>query len=144
VCITFNPTALGSRGANFMVTDLLYGTQTSLSVFGTGGLAEASLSTTSLVFPARNVGTTSIPQTVTVTNTGMEPLTITGAAFIGANAGDYSFQGNTCGSSVAAGGNCTISVSFNPTASGARSVILQIVSNAANSPDSVQLSGTGN
>jgi hypothetical protein len=63
---------------------------------------------------------------------------------IGANAGDFSIQGNTCTTNVTAGGSCAISVSFGPTASGSRSAILQIVSNAASSPDLVQLSGTGN
>jgi trimeric autotransporter adhesin len=142
--VTFTPSATGSRYEEFEVLDTASNTVNYIQATGIGGLAIVSLSTSSLTFPARNEGTTSIPQTVTVTNTGVEPLNISGVTFIGANTGDFSFQGNTCGGTVAANGNCTISVSFNPTASGSRSAILQIVSNAPSSPDQVQLSGTGN
>jgi trimeric autotransporter adhesin len=144
VSVTFKPSATGLRFTSYLVKDLATGTFSSLEVQGTGGVATVSLSSSSLTFAARDEGTTSIPQTVTVTNNGNEALMISGAMFIGANAGDFSIQGNTCTSSVAAGANCAISVSFSPTASGARTAILQIVSNAATSSDSVQLSGTGN
>ena len=144
VSVTFTPSTTGSRYEQFLVLDTVSNTSAGIQATGIGGLAIVSLSTTSLTFTARNEGTTSIPQTVTVTNTGVEPLNISGVTFIGANTGDFSFQGNTCGSSVAANGSCAISVSFSPTASGARSAILQIVSNAPSSPDQIQLSGTGN
>jgi hypothetical protein len=143
VSVTFRPSATGEREAGYVVDDIVTGEQSALSLTGTGGVATVSLSTSSLTFAARNEGTTSIPQTVTLTNNGDANLTVSGGMFIGANAGDFSLQGNTCGS-VAPGGNCTISVSFNPTAPGARSAILQIMSNATTSPDLVQLSGTGN
>jgi hypothetical protein len=144
VSVTFHPSATGQRSAAYQVNDTVTGELSYLSLSGTGGVATVSLSTSSLTFAARNEGTTSIPQAVTLTNNGDANLTVSGTMFIGANAGDFSLQGNTCGSSLAPGGNCTISVSFSPAASGARSAILQIVSNAASSPDSVQLSGTGN
>jgi trimeric autotransporter adhesin len=142
--LTFTPSATGFRFEEFQVLDTVSNTVGYIQATGIGGLALMSLSTSSLTFPARNEGTTSIPQTATLTNTGVEPLTISGVTLIGANTGDFSFQGNTCGSSVAAGASCAISVSFNPTASGVRSAILQIVSNAPSSPDNVQLSGNGN
>lgn len=144
VSANFQPSATGQRVAAYQVTDIVTGEFSYLSLVGTGGVATVSLSTSSLTFSARDEGTTSIPQAVTLTNNGNANLTISGAMFIGANTGDFSLQGNTCGSSVAPGGNCTISVSFSPTASGARSAILQIISNAASSPDSISLSGTGN
>jgi hypothetical protein len=50
---------------------------------------------------------------------------------------------NNCGSSVAAGGNCTIGVTFSPPATGQFSGTLQIVDSAPNSPQSVNLTGTG-
>ena len=144
VSVVFRPTANGTRSANFQVEDLTYQTVSYLSLGGTGGLAVASLSAPSLTFPARDEGTTSIPQTITVTNTGAEPLIITGVTFAGVNVGDFSLQGNTCGSAVPAGSSCAISVSFSPMASGARSANLVIVSNAASSPDMVPMMGTGN
>jgi trimeric autotransporter adhesin len=120
------------------------GTTSGISLVGIGGVGAVSLSGTSLTFAARDEGTTSISQTITLTNSGDQPLTLSGVMFSGANAGDFSVQGNTCGTSIAVGVSCTISVSFDPSAPGARSAILQIVSSAASSPDSVQVSGTGN
>jgi titin len=44
---------------------------------------------------------------------------------------------------VAAGGTCTIAISFTPAASGARTAALTITDNASGSPQSVALTGTG-
>jgi hypothetical protein len=85
---------------------------------------------------------TSAPQAVTLTNTGGATLNITSLAVTGANASDYSQTGN-CGSSIAAGANCTIAVLFTPSAAGARAAALSISDNASGSPQTVSLSGTG-
>ena len=69
-------------------------------------------------------------------------LNITSLAVTGANASDYSQTGN-CGSSIAAGANCTIAVLFTPSAAGARAAALSISDNASGSPQTVSLSGTG-
>jgi hypothetical protein len=102
-----------------------------------------SLSPTHLSLGSLNVGTASAAQAVTLSNTGNAALTITSIAVMGANAGDFA-QTNTCGSSVAAAANCTISVTFTPSASGARTASLSITDNASGSPQTVSLTGTGN
>lgn len=96
-----------------------------------------SLSPTSLTFSNQAVGTTSSPQSVTLTNSGNAALTITSVATIG----DFG-QTNACGSSLAAGAHCSINVTFTPTAAGTRLGMLTITTNAAG-PDGVTLSGTG-
>jgi hypothetical protein len=103
-----------------------------------GTAPSVSLSPTSLAFGSQTVGTTSVPQSVTLTNSGTAALTITAISA----AGDFA-QTNTCGGSVAQGGSCTIGVTFTPTAAGARTGSLTIADNAANSPQSVSLTGTG-
>src|SRR4029077_8533205 len=50
-------------------------------------------------------------------------------------------QTNTCGTSLAAGASCAVSVKFSPTAAGARSGTLSVT--AAGSTTAVPLSGTG-
>jgi hypothetical protein len=50
---------------------------------------------------------------------------------------------NTCGSSVPAKGKCTISVTFTPGATGARSATINVNDSANNSPQTVSLTGTG-
>jgi hypothetical protein len=106
-----------------------------------GSQPAASVSTTSLTFSGQGLASTSSSQIVILNNTGGAALTISS---IVAN-GDFA-QTNTCGSSVAAGGSCTISVTFTPTAAGARSGSLTITDNnngAAGSTQTVTLSGTG-
>lgn len=144
ISINFKPTRIGSISASYVAVDLATTVASQLTLFGHGGISAVALSSSSLTFSPRALGTTSLPQTLTLTNTGDAVLTISAVTFIGANAGDFPIEGNTCGNSVAAGGNCTISVSFSPSASGSRSATLQVVSNAASSPDSIQLLGTGN
>src|SRR5439155_6165936 len=55
--------------------------------------------------------------------------------------GDF-MQTNTCGTSVAAGANCTISVTFTPTATGIRTGAVTITDNIAGSPQTISLTGT--
>ena len=83
-------------------------------------------------------GTTSAAQSLTLTNTGSAPLTISSIAING----DFA-QTNACGTSVAAGASCTITVTFTPTAAGTRSAMVTITDNATDSPHTVALSGTG-
>jgi phosphoesterase family protein/Big-like domain-containing protein/ASPM-SPD-2-Hydin domain-containing protein/centrosomal CEP192-like protein len=143
--VTFTPTATGTRSATLTVTDSAVDSPQTASLAGTGisGTAPAvSLSPTSLTFASQTVGTTSAPQTVTLTNTGNAPLTITNIGVAGTNSGDFT-QTNTCPSTLAASGTCTFSVTFKPTATGARSALVTITDNAAGSPHSFSLAGTG-
>jgi len=75
-----------------------------------------ALSATALAFGGQTVGTSSAPTLVTLTNNSAGQLTFTGTSFtvIGANAADFAVT-NTCGTGIAAGGNCAIRVVFSPT-----------------------------
>ena len=101
-----------------------------------------SLSATSLSFGSQNVGATSTPMSVTLTNIGNASLSITSIGLNGTNSGDFA-QTNTCGSSVLSGANCSISVTFAPTAAGARNATVSVADNASGSPQTVTLSGAG-
>src|SRR5260370_465405 len=141
ISVTFTPAAPGTRSSSVSITDNASGSPESVSLTGTGAAASApvvSLSASSLAFASQTVGTTSAAQSVTLSNTGNASLNLTGVSA----SGDFA-QTNTCGSSVAAGANCTISVTFTPTASGSRTGTLSITDNASGSPQSVSLTGTG-
>jgi hypothetical protein len=101
-----------------------------------------SLSTASLAFSSQNVGTTSPAKSVTLSNTGNAALSVTSLGLTGGNAADFA-QTNTCGGSVASGANCSINVTFAPSAAGSRTAAVSIVDNASGSPQSISLSGTG-
>jgi hypothetical protein len=104
--------------------------------------AGASLSPSSLSFASVGVDTTSADQAITLKNTGNSALSITRIAFNGADATDFT-EVDTCGASVAAGGNCTIAILFTPSAAGTRTASLSIADNASGSPQTASLSGTG-
>jgi hypothetical protein len=142
ISVTFAPGASGTRTASMTITDNATGSPQSISLTGTGLAPAASLSGASLSFTTQLVGVASTAQTVTLTNSGSSTLNITSIAVGGSNAGDFA-QTNTCGTSVAAGAKCTISVTFTPGSSGTRAASITITDNAAGSPHSVSLNGMG-
>jgi len=100
-----------------------------------------SLSPASLTFGQVNYGSSSAAKTVTLSNTGNTSLSISNIAMGGTNPGDFA-ETTKCGTSVAAGANCTISVVFTPWDSGSLSAFLAITDNASGSPQTVSLTGT--
>src|SRR5207237_5297260 len=83
--------------------------------------------------------------TVTLTNTGTAALTINSFAA----SGDFAATSTgasaclTSPATLAAGANCTINVTFTPTALGARTGTLSVADNAGGSPQTFPLSGNG-
>ena len=108
------------------------------------GAAGIALSVTSLTFPSQSLGTTSAAQTVTISNTGTAVLNLTALTFGGAASAEFARSG-TCqvGTNVAAGGSCSLQVTFTPAASGARNATLTISHNAASGTSTLTLLGTG-
>jgi hypothetical protein len=142
VNVTFTPTTTGTLTASISVSDNGSGSPQTASLTGTGGGPGVTLSPTSLTFSSQNIGTTSPAQSITLTNSGNATLSVTSITLTGANPGDFA-QTNNCGTSVAAGADCTISVTFTPTATGTRTASVTIADNASGSPQSVGLTGTG-
>jgi hypothetical protein len=82
-----------------------------------------------LSFPLRSTGSTSIAQTVALTNSGNAPLNISAISINGTNATDF-IQTNNCSGPIAVGAGCTFSISFAPSDVGNLSAAIQIVSDA--------------
>jgi hypothetical protein len=151
---TFDPSSANTVNITFPATSARYlrlnftantgwpaGQLSDFEVFATtGGTGSATLtgSPTSLSFPSTTVGTNSASQTVTISNSGTAAASVSSIAATG----DYTL-GNTCGTTLTAGANCTITVTFHPNATGTRTGTLTVTSNATNSPLTVALSGTG-
>jgi hypothetical protein len=79
---------------------------------------------------------------VQLTNSGQTPLDISNISIGGTDAADYS-QTNNCPAILSAAMNCTISVTFDPAAKGARSGMLIFTDNVAKGQSTVALTGTG-
>ncbi|MBC8077881.1 MAG: choice-of-anchor D domain-containing protein, partial [Chloroflexales bacterium] len=140
ITVTFAPTASGSFSSNFVITT--DGGNATVALAGSGISPGSALSATTLDFGSQRVGT-SATQSVTLTNNGGDPLTIASITRTGnANftlGGDCPLTPATLASST----SCTISVTFAPTSVGAKSGSVTITSNAATSPQTISLSGSG-
>jgi phosphatidylserine/phosphatidylglycerophosphate/cardiolipin synthase-like enzyme len=145
--ITFTPAAAGATyNATFGVTDNSGGvagaTQT-VALSGAGATAApvalAVLSPSSLTFAATTVGNSAATQTVTLSNPGTATLTGIATSISGAGFSDTS----VCGATLAAGGSCSISVGFAPTAVGSAAGTLSVADSATGSPQTVAITGSG-
>ena len=97
----------------------------------------------SLNFGTEAVGQTSAPFTTTLTNSSAVTLNISTISLMGTDATDYLITANTCGSTLAVGASCSITMTLTPSTTGTRSAVLSIADNAANTPQSVILTGVG-
>ncbi len=98
-----------------------------------------SLSPGSLTFTTQPIASQSVPQTITVTNTGNAPLTVNSVA----TAGDFS-ESDTCTEApIAVSQSCSIQVRFQPTAMGNRTGVLTVFGNVAGGQATAALSGVG-
>jgi hypothetical protein len=139
--VVFTPKGINNFASTLTISDSAPGGAQTVAVTGVGTIV--SLSPTSLAFASQTVGIASTPQVITLTNvSAANTISLTGLAITGTNSTDFT-ETNTCGTSVAAKKSCTISVTFNPTAIGARSAAVSFTDNGGGSPQSVPLTGTG-
>jgi hypothetical protein len=123
------------------------GTENEIDVFGLLADKPAAplpaVSTPCFTFAGQAVGTTSPAQSTVLTNLGPGALTISGVSLQGINPGEFA-QTNTCGSSLAVGGSCKISITFTPTVkSTPQQAYVQVSDNAVGAALSLQVIGTG-
>ena len=140
ITVTFAPTTTGAQTGTVNITDSASNSPQTIALMGSGMLP-MSLNPGSLTFSKQKVGTTSAPRSITVTNHEKVTVTFDSITITGTNSSDFA-QTNTC-TSVAAGGNCTVKVTFSPTATGTRTATLTLTDTATNSPQTAKLSGTG-
>jgi hypothetical protein len=139
ISVTYTPSVPGQSVGALTIADNAAGSPQVVLLTGNGVLQPVvTLSTTSLTFANQAIGTTSAVQQFTAGNTGSAPLNISSITATG----DFT-QTNTCGSSLAVKANCTISVTFTPSAAGPRTGSLTLTDNAADSPQVVSLGGAG-
>jgi len=136
--VTFAPTTTGPLTGTLTLTNNAANNPAPITLTGTGTAPVAGVAPAGLTFFPQVLGTISAAQTVVLSNSGTGPLTIMNIA----TSGDFS-QTDNCGSSVAAGMSCTISVSFTPQATGTRNGTLVVTDNYSSGSQTVSLSGTG-
>ena len=142
ITVTFKPVATGSLSASVSVADTAYDSPQAVALTGTATAPApiAAFNAQSISFGSTAVGGTNTA-TVSLSNSGTAALAISSIGYTGANASSFT-ESDTCGSSLAAGATCTVTVNFKPLVAGSLTATLQAVDNAGNSPQTVALSGT--
>jgi len=141
-----SPAALAmDRRGNLFVADL--GNHRVIELPGIGAAAPTAAVTISPAqfdFGAEPTGGTTPAQLFTLTNNSANAFSLktTDITFTGANFADFT-QTNNCVPQVAAGASCQINVTFAPQATGSRAAVLQVTDADPSSPQTAQLSGTG-
>jgi len=135
--VQFSPTVLGAIDGGISVSYSGANSPQVVSLTGTG-IGQVTVSPTSIAFSSHQVGTTSAAKEVTVTNNSSSAVSVSSIV----QSADFT-QTNTCGSSIAAGKSCIVSVSFAPTRGGSVLGSVIITDSATNSPQIVDLSGSG-
>lgn len=141
VTVALKPSALGPRAASVEIASNAPGGTASLSVGGVGiaiASPELTLSQPSIGFGMVSMGTTSLPRSVTVSNTGSAALQV---ASIVSSSTEFKAS-HDCAASLAPGVACTLTVTYAPVADNAAETVT-ITSNAFSSPNSVVLTGQG-
>jgi hypothetical protein len=140
ISVTFTPSVLGARTGTLTVNDSASNSPQTAKLTGSG-VVPAGLSPSSISFGAQSVNMISAAKVVTLQNYQTVPLTIAGIS----TSGDFGATSNCplSPATLAATLSCTISVTFTPTALGARTGTLSVNDDASNSPQTTQLSGTG-
>lgn len=137
--LQFQPTAVGYASGTLSISDSDVTSPQTAALSGTG---------TSIKFspPSVNFGTvtkgTQTSSNLTVTNVGTTTITFGGLELNGTNSMDFQYS-NGCGTTLAAGQNCTITLFFTPSLVGAEKATLKVFDSSQGSPQSVGLSGTG-
>jgi hypothetical protein len=144
ILLTFKPNDQDSRTAQLSVASTAPIATMNLSGFGS--VPEVSLSTTSINFGTNDPLNVGVINFVSITNKGGAPLHVGNVEITGPDASAFSVTFNSCANVVisANGGSCFIDPTFLPTTAGhAYSATLLINDDAAGSPQSVSMSGTG-
>ncbi len=136
--LAFTPTQLGLRTGTLTITDNALNSPQTVPLSGTGG-PPAKLTPGEATYPVQAVGTTSAAKTFTLAN--KQTVTLTGVTI--STTGDFSVSSTNCGTSVLSLASCTVSVVFEPTATGTRTGTVTVADSASNSPQTSSLTGTG-
>jgi hypothetical protein len=138
VQVVFAPVVTGARTTTLEVATN-GPTLTSASLAATG--RDLQVSAASASFGRLSVGTTSEPQTVTLTNGDSAPYTLGAVSLAGSAAAQFAKPSDSCSSAtLAPGGSCTLDLTFAPTSLGPKAATLSV---AGYGPAPVSLGGEG-
>ncbi|RRD65778.1 choice-of-anchor D domain-containing protein [Comamonadaceae bacterium OH2310_COT-174] len=146
ISVVFKPTAAGPANGTLSIAHNAAGSPATVALRGAGQAAPAPTAQVSVghwEFGVLAVGNESAPASITFTNSGTAPLTLTSPpSLTGPNATAFVLDVGSCNvATLAPGASCTVQVRFKPTATGLQEAELRFNHNAAGSPTIVRLRG---
>ena len=138
VPVALSPVTLGVQSGQVLIQEDALNSKPVVLVRGMAATPTLTVSAASITFSGQAIGTSSPAQTITLTNTSPVAVTFTSITASGQFA-----ETSQCGTTLAPGATCAIPVVFNPSATGTQNGVLSIADNAAGTPQSISLTGTG-
>ena len=138
--VMFTPSSVGTRTASLVIADGLAGASQTVALTGVG-TGQISVTPAALTFGSQTIAT-STTQTITISNISGVALNIDSVWLSGPNASDFRMSSG-CATTLAASAACTVSVTFVPLASGARTASVSITESGAPAAQIVALNGNG-
>jgi hypothetical protein len=143
ITVEFTPSVASGESGTLTISDALRAQAVSLSGRGLSP-PSISLSPTSIAFGSEQINIPLAARTVTITNKGGAPLGQPSFSIAGSGLTNFSVGATTCGTTVAAGGSCTVLVTFDPVTVGATTATLTVGTTSLGvTAQSTTLSGTG-
>jgi HYDIN/CFA65/VesB-like, Ig-like domain len=144
VRVTFLPAVSGPRTGTFLIYDNAPSAPHAVLLTNNNSPGSILFSPPALDFSSQVIGAAPVCKRVTLTNIGDRALTIAGPTIDSATGSDFTVSGNTCFPTLGPGGNCSVIVTFSPTATGARAAALKAIDGGVSTGlATIPLSGTG-
>jgi hypothetical protein len=137
--VVFKPTAVGFTSGTLSVFDSDVTSPQTVALSGTGTAIKFSPGSVNFGTVTRGV---QVSTPVTLTNAGTTTVTLNGFLLTGANSADFVYSA-PCGPTLGAGQSCSLTMYFDPSKVGAEKATFKVYDNAAGSPQTLSLSGTG-
>jgi hypothetical protein len=143
ISVVSRPSQPGAASATLNLGGVGNGNNATIPLSGEGVGPAVSFNPTSVAFGTQAVGTATAARTVTVTNTGNSPLSVSSVSLNG-DVRDFALRSQNCTAApIAPGASCEASVAFDPISPGAKTAHLHLVDNARSGSQQVALTGTG-
>jgi Glycosyl hydrolases family 39 len=145
VTILFKTANTGARSATLTFSTSASNSPQIVALAGTGIASTGTLiaNPLSLSWGPVVVGNVSGSKSITLTNNSSATIPLSTIAITSTDSGDFHVLNQTCGTGLAAGASCNVSLSFRPKAVGTRVALLTVAGGAVNSPYAIMMSGTG-
>jgi hypothetical protein len=140
--VTFQPTAVGTRSGTLSLSNNASQLPLTVSLSGVGAEGTLTVTPEAMAFGGVDAGF-SEGLTLTLLNSGSAAVTGISGVIGGGDAGDFAVTVPCSVTTLAPNQGCSETVTFTPSAVGARAAILTVVSSDPQGPAVVELSGTG-